>query len=94
MYWHLNKAEILKYSTFTCSRQFVFSSFAVVNIGEGTIIKLLNFLFVSSLLFLLIVGTGRFSALREVCGMHDSTSLLSNWHEVSSSLVFKKCFYS
>ena len=44
-----------------------FSSVAVVNIGEGTIIKLLNFLFVCSLLFLLTVGTGRFSALREVC---------------------------
>lgn len=69
MYWHFNKAEILKYSTFTCSRQFVFSSIAVVNIGEGTNIKLLIFLFVCSLLFLLTVGTGRFSALREVSCM-------------------------
>ena len=39
-----------------------FSSIAVVNIGGGTIIKLLNFLFVCSLLFLLTVETGRFSA--------------------------------
>ena len=52
----------------TCSRQF-FSTTAVVTFGEETNITLLNFLFVSSLLFLLTVGTGRFSALREVCCM-------------------------